>query len=515
MATSHEQLFSLSKSKDVYQQLIKLYPNHGRLFSYFIALNEIPRGSGNTAAAQEWAMKIGEKLGCKVRRDETGNVVLYSPGTLKKPGIVLQGHVDMVITTAKDKVFDAKKDTVSMYVEKDLLRAHGTTLGADDGTGVAIALAILEDQSIKRGPLEVLLTFDEEVGLIGASSMAQNFLSPEAKYLINIDSEDFGEITTSCAGGVQRWMSFPMRMEPFSASSLEHWTVYKLNLSKFKGGHTGVQIHEGRANAVKWAMKVLADNHEVLTNGVPLKIFSINGGNAHNAVPSNVDVVFAVPKDKHKAVADAMRMVFYSLLQKFARIESNPPQMTLTEVDAKDVPNESFTYPSSKTALHIIDSVHHGVFKWSDEADNLVETSQSLSIIKTEGSNIRIQIFARSSVNEAMDAMSQQMEAFVKIYGGKMEKEGHDMKGWPAIADSHLLKKAKETFHQEFKKDAKIVPIHAGLECGVIMGKHPGNKMEALSVGPTVKNPHTIDEYCELKTWVDTYEYIKKLIMNL
>jgi len=499
--------------KKLYTELCEKYPECPAVWKYFLALTEIPRPSHHTEKVSKWAQEVGKKIGGTVKADELGNVCIYIPATKGKenlPGIVLQAHLDMVPTKTADITHNFETDPLVPYIDGELLRATKTTLGGDDGSGVAAALAIAEDKTLEHGPLEILFTIDEETGLVGALGLKEGeLLSKQAKYLINIDSEDWGEITLSCAGGVDRILSFPMSRAPHSAGFVH----YTLTLQDFKGGHSGVDIQIGRANATMWLVEMLLKN-DVALAGAEYRLAKMHGGNAHNAIPSLATAEFSVAADKAEAFTAAMKEVFERLKKIYAKIEVDP-KMILTKIDAPTT-KEALTFSSTRTCLEAITGLHHGVWKWSEAVPSLVETSQSVSVtsLKEEGP-LEVEVFARSSINESLEALSNFMIAYAGLYGGKQVPHTPDCPGWPAEPNSVLCKTACSVFKDMFKTEAKLVPIHAGLECGIIINKFPENKIEAISIGPDVKNPHTVAETLGLPSCVKLYSFVHKLISEL
>ena len=507
----------LEVQKKLYEQLCEKYPECPAMWKYFLALTEIPRPSHHTGKVSEWAQEVGKKIGGTVKADELGNVCIAIPATKGKenvPGVVLQAHLDMVPTKTAEQKHDFEKDPLVPYLDGELLRATNTTLGGDDGSGVAAALAIAEDKTLEHGPIELLFTVDEETGLVGALGLKEGeLLSKQAKYLINVDSEDWGEITLSCAGGVDRILSFPMSRAPQS----KDFAHFEMTLKDFKGGHSGVEIQAGRANATKWATEMLLTN-SVAMSGVEYRITRMHGGNAHNAIPSLVTIEFSCPECKADAFVGAMSTVFHRLSNTYAGVERTAlkePKMLITRLDEPSAP-EALTFSSTRTALEAITGLHHGVWKWSEAVPSLVETSQSVSIVNIPTSgDMEIEVFARSSINESLEALSNYIIAYAALYGGKQVYHTPDCPGWPAEPDSRLCKTACDVFRRQFGKDAKLVPIHAGLECGIIINKFPENKIEAISVGPDVKNPHTVMETLGLPSCVHLYTFLRELIMDL
>jgi len=503
----------LDVQKKVYEELCKKYPECASMWRNFLALTEIPRPSHHTEKVSKWIQEVGNKIGGEVKADELGNVCIMIPATKGKenlPGIVLQSHLDMVGTKTADLVFNFQTDPIVPRIDGELLRATNTTLGGDDGIGVAAILAIGEDKTLEHGPLELFFTVDEEVGLVGALGLKEGeLLSKNAKYLINIDSEDWGEITLSCAGGVDRILSFPMSR----SEQTPGWVHYELTLKDFKGGHSGVDIPIGRANATMWAVEMLLKN-DAAQAGAEYRLTKLHGGNAHNAIPSLATAEFSLPADKADAFIAAMKEVFDRLKKIFSKIEIDP-KMELKKLDAPTA-KQALTFSSTRTALEALTGLHHGVWKWSEAVPSLVETSQSVSVtsLKEDGP-LEVEVFARSSINESLEALSNFMIAYSALYGGKQVLHTPDCPGWPAEPNSTLCKTACSVFKDLFGSEAKLVPIHAGLECGIIINKFPANKIEAISIGPDVKNPHTVDETLGLPSCVKLYSYLRKLIPEL
>jgi len=504
--------FKLERNAALFEELKTKFPGCDNVWKWFLLLNEIPRPSAHMELVSQWILDIAKFVhpSATAKRDAAGNAVIYipaSPGLEGKPAIVLQTHLDMVPTTTRD--FDFKKDLLEMFVDGKYLRAKETTLGADDGSGVAIALALAQDSSIKHGPIELLFTVDEEIGLEGAVALKEGeLLSSNAKYLINVDSEEFGEICLSCAGAALRHLSIPVQRSPLPAG----WRSAKFVISMLLGGHTGVDIHLGRANAIKWLIYMLCENGPAI-KGTPFRIHSIKAGNAHNAVPSKAEVEFGVPEDQYDRFVEGMVNVFNALCARWSHIETNPPKLEIVPATF----TEALTYSSSRTACRFLESVHHGIFTWSEQVEILVETSQSLSVVKLEpgSTNLFAVVFARSSHPTALNPVHHVLEALTAVYGGTCTKAGTDMSGWPAEPNSTLAKTAVSVFQQTVNAAPNVTSIHAGLECGIIMSKFPANKMEAISVGPTVHHPHTVKEELDCPSVPNLYKFLCSLVSAL
>ncbi|KAH3743739.1 aminoacyl-histidine dipeptidase [Pelomyxa schiedti] len=500
-------------NRSLYDELKTKFPGCDNVWKWFLSLNENPRPSGHTEAATHWIAQIATRIhpDATVKTDSVGNVCLSIPASKGKehlPAIVLQTHLDMVPTTTRPG-FDFTRDLIDMYLEGNFLRARQTTLGADDGSGVAVTLALAEDPTLDHAPLELLFTVDEETGLIGACALKQGeLLTAKAKYLINVDSEEFGEICLSCAGGANRHLRFPMQRSPLPVG----WKCAKVSINMFKGGHSGCDIHLGRANAIKWIAYMLSENASAI-QGTPFRICSLSGGNAHNAVPSQAEVEFAVPEEKYHDFISGLTTIFDALIARWKHVETKPPQLLLEGATF----DYALTFSSSRTACRILECIHHGVFSWSEHIETLVETSQSLSIVRMErGCNeMFVVVFARSSHPTALGPVHKTLESITALYGGSIEVHGTDLAGWPAEPNSKLARTAVSVFKSTYSAEPKVTSIHAGLECGVIMSKFPDNDLEAISVGPTVLHPHTTDEALDVPSTCKLYHYMVNLIQAL
>jgi dipeptidase D len=269
----------------------------------------------------------------------------------------------------------------------------------------------------------------------------------------------------------------------------------------------------GRANALKWAAYILQENKEAIA-GTPFRIGALSGGNAHNAVPSSCVVEVSVPADRALQYVEECKALFASLKSRWDHVEGPAPTMEISLLAAPSTA-DALTFSSSRTALRFVESLHHGIWAWSEEVATLVETSQSVSKAGIEGNVFWVEVFARSSKNPALAALARLLDAYAAMYNGKCVQHMDDMPGWPAEPTSRLCVAAQEVYRREFKAEAKVVPIHAGLECGIILSKFPKNEMQAISIGPTVANPHTINEFMELESCVKLYHYIAKLVEDL
>jgi len=511
--------FTRPENKALYDELVSKYPACPEMWRYFLALTEVPRPSKHTERVSKWAQEVGKKLGGNVRADAAGNVAICLPATAgleNVPAVVLQAHLDMVPTKTANSKHNFETDPIECWIDGEVLRAKDTTLGGDDGSGVAAIFAVAE-ACPKHGPLVLLFTVDEELGLAGANKLVEGELLPaNAKYLINVDSEEWGEITLSCAGGVDRILKLPVARD---AARDAEWASYKMVLQNFKGGHSGCDIQLHRASTTKWAMQILGSNRSVIS-GAQYRIASISSGHAHNAIPSHCTAVFEVRRSDAEAFIKAMKVEFQRLFDAYAEdecTEAKKPEMTIEELTGEDRPKKALTFSSSRTVLCAVSGLQQGVWRWSEVCPTLVETSQSIAVTKIDedDGDLIIEVFARSSNNEALEALRNYLNAYASLYGGVATVHTADYPGWPANPHTKVVQTATDLFKREFGVDAKVTSIHAGLECGIVMNKYPANKLEAISIGPDVRNPHTTMEYLGLPSCEKLYRFLVKLVAEL
>jgi len=512
--------FTRAENKALYDELVKKYPGCPEMWRYFLALTEVPRPSKHTAKVSQWAQEVGKKLGGSVRADAAGNVAITLPATAgleNVPAVVLQAHLDMVPTKTASSKHNFETDPIECWIDGEVLRAKDTTLGGDDGSGVAAIFAVAETCPT-HGPLVILFTVDEELGLAGANKLVEGeLLPPNAKYLVNVDSEDWGEITLSCAGGVDRIMHLPVARAPAREAG---WSSYELELLDFKGGHSGCDIQLHRASTTKWVAEMLGAN-SVALSGVPYRIAELKSGHAHNAIPSHCVAIFEVRDCDAEAYIAAMTEVFQRLFETYAKVECTPTKKPLMHIkkieDEKKRPAKALTFSSTRTMLCAITGLHQGVWRWSEVCPTLVETSQSIAVtrVDAEEGDLEIEVFARSSNNDDLAALRKYLDAYAALYGGSASIHTADYPGWPANPHTKLCETATALFKREFGVDAKITSIHAGLECGIVMNKYPANKLEAISIGPDVKNPHTVMEHLGLPSCEKLYRFLVKLVSEL
>lgn len=469
------------------KKLVNLRPE--RVFHYFEEICAIPHGSGDTAKISDYCVDFAKSHGLEYIKEEIGNVIIKKKGTSGKenrPAVILQGHLDMVCEKAADLDFDFTKDSLNIDLDGDFVFARGTTLGGDDGIAVAMCLAVLEDKSLSHPPIEVLFTVDEETGMYGAKSLDGCLLS--GRQLINIDSEEEGIFTVSCAGGVRAELILPLKSEDNDEP------CFKITVDGLIGGHSGVEIHKNRLNANKTAAAFLSTLDS-------FRLVSINGGMKDNAIPVLCDIVIAASED----ITDKARN-----FAKNNATETDPGlKITVNQTEKQE---KCFTAEDTVRAVEFLNGVPNGTVKWSDNIENLVETSLNLGVLTTEEGGISASFALRSSVNEEKMKLLDTLGEYVKKFGGEMRSEGH-YPAWEYRKDSSLRDAMCRVYEQMTGKAPQVVAIHAGLECGLLSEKLPG--LDAVSIGPNMYDIHTCRERLSVSSVERVYNYIVKLLETI
>ena len=471
------------------------------LWNSFYSLTQIPRPSGKRKEIADFLVSYGKSLGLETLQDEIGNVLIRKPasaGMENHPGVILQGHMDMVPQKNSDKVFDFEKDAIEAYIEDngEWVTADGTTLGADNGIGVATALAILADKNAVHPPLEAFFTIDEETGMYGANDLKGGWL--KGKYLLNLDSETEGELYVGCAGGVDVESTFTY--EPVETE--EGDIALKVTVKGCKGGHSGCDINLQRANAIKLLFRFLKDavaNYEA-------RLACVEGGNMRNAIPREASAIITIPEESYQDLQDLVDRYEDLWLREYDGVETDL-HFTAEEVECpkKEMPEDVQDF-----LIHAITLCPHGVYRVIPEMPDIVETSNNLAIIETtpqeEG---RVQIKAicltRSSVESRKEELASVIQSAFALAGAEVRFDGA-YPGWKPNFKSGLLKTMRETYMKEFGTEPRIVTIHAGLECGIIGSKYEG--MEMISFGPTIEHPHSPDERVNIATVQKFYRFV-------
>lgn len=471
------------------------------LWRHFDRILTIPRGSKNEEAMRRYVLSVADACKLPSRGDAAGNVVISvpaSPGMEGAAPTILQAHLDMVNEKNSDVVHDFEKDALVPRMDGEFLKASGTTLGSDNGIGVAAMLAIAESKELVHGPLELLFTIDEETGLTGATEVDAKLL--HGRRLINLDSEEEGTLTVGCAGGAGNNLSLPIEKEPPVPGA----TAVEVVVAGLKGGHSGVDIHLQRANA----LKVLARALHVATEVAPLRLAAIAGGDKHNAIPREARAVVVVGA----AARESFRAAVAKEIEAMA-LEVKPADPGLRyELADVALPDRVWTEAVTRRALSLLDALPHGVLVMSYDIPGLVETSTNLAVVAERDSALVIHMSNRSSVMSALRGVQARMRAYGELAGAAVETlDGYP--GWKPNLDSPLLAIVKRVHERVLGFPAQVGAIHAGLECGIIGEKIEG--MDMISFGPTIQFPHSPDERVQIATvgrfWNLLVEVIREL----
>lgn len=473
-----------------------------RVFEQFAEINKIPRPSKHEEHMIEYLKSFAEKRGLEYEVDETGNVIIRKPATKgheAAPMVSLQSHMDMVCDKLVDIEFDFHKDAIQTYVDGEWLTAKGTTLGADDGIGCAIELAILDSDDIEHGPLECVFTRDEETSLTGAMGMKEGFMKGDM--LINLDSEDEGQIFISCAGGKTTSAKFTFTRE----QAPEGYFFLKASIKGLKGGHSGDDINKKRANAIKILNRFLYKEQEKMD----LRLASFNSGKLHNAIPRDGVIVFAVPANEKETVRVDWN-VFTANVEEEYHVTDNAMEFNLESTDAAAV----IAKDASRRFILAIQAVDNGVFAMcQDEAlAYMVETSNNVASVITSENEINIVTSQRSNVMSNLENETNTVKAAFELAGAEVTmSDGYP--AWKMNPNSKLTKVAVESYKKLFGKDPIVKGIHAGLECGLFSERYPN--LDMVSFGPTLRDVHTPDERLHIPTVQMVWDHLLDILKNV
>ena len=477
----------------------------------FYALTQIPRPSKHEELAVEYLYNWGKEHGLETIKDEVGNIIIRkpaTPGCENMKGVILQGHIDMVPQKNADTVHDFEKDPIQTYIDGDWVKAKGTTLGADNGLGVAMAMAVLESDDIKHGPLEFLCTVDEETGMTGAMALQPGMLNGDI--LINLDSETEGELYVGCAGGLDASAYDTYVPAEYDKS----WECWSLEVKGFKGGHSGMDIILCRGNANKIAARILY----ALMTKAGVKLLDLEGGTLRNAIPREAFATVYVPKDKvseaqnvFSEVADAVKAEYAGTDPDsefiFKPYECAEGECCSHSDECKYVPE-----PDALRFIRAILACPDGVERMSSEMPGLVETSNNLAMVKIEAGQFSVKTLMRSSVDTAKEALAQKFEAIFSLAGIDTSFAG-GYSGWAPNPDSAILATMKKVYNEMYGVEPAVMAIHAGLECGILSGAYP--HWDMVSCGPTLMSPHSPDERANIPSVAKCWDFLKAVLENI
>ena len=470
------------------------------VWKHFDRLAAIPRASTKEAAARDYIRGLATKLGLECVQDGVGNLVVRKParpGREGAPMALLQGHLDMVCEKNEGTVHDFDVDPIKVIRDGDWLMAEGTTLGSDNGVGVAAALAVMESKDIAHGPLEFVFTIDEETGLTGASEFPAGLL--KSKYFLNLDNEDEGTLCIGCSGGVKTTARRKVGLHPAGAGS-----AWRIKVSGLKGGHSGVDIHQGRGNALRIMGGVL----QVLLDRLPIEIAEINGGSAQNAIPREAAAVVLADPSREKELKSIVATAEAGYKTDLGGFDSG---LQIT-VEKTERPAKVLDTVDAKQTVALLASLYHGVVAMSPDVAGLVQTSTNLATVSTKGDVVEIVTSQRSAIESSMLAAARMVATVCRLAGFEVEHAGK-YPGWKPEPNSDIVRKLQEVHQKLFGEPAKLIAMHAGLECGVIGEKYPG--MEMASFGPTIVGPHSPNERVKISSVQSFWNYLKLVLENL
>ncbi|HOP04464.1 MAG TPA: aminoacyl-histidine dipeptidase [Tenuifilaceae bacterium] len=483
--------------------IVNLQP--AEVWKFFDEILTIPRPSKKEEKIIEYLISFGEKHKLETHRDEAGNVLIRKPATKgmeKCESVVLQSHIDMVCEKNSDIVHDFNVDPIQAYVDGNWVKAKGTTLGADDGIGIAAQLAILASSSIKHGPIECLFTVDEETGLTGAFEMKPGFFN--SKILLNLDSEDEGELFIGCAGGVDTVITFAYETEKIPSN----FKAFKLSISGLKGGHSGDEIDKGLGNSIKIINRFLWRG----TNKFDLRLANLDGGNLRNAIPREAFAVYVIHNDDVDSMLQSFEALKNEIKAELAPVETN----LNIAIEETSLPEWIIDEPTQYDLLNSLYACPHGVIAMSKEIHGLVETSTNLASVKfIQDNQILVTTSQRSSIDSAKTDIANMVESVFRLANANVvHSDGYP--GWAPNTNSQILSITRDSYKKLFGVEPIVRAIHAGLECGLFLEKYP--YLDMISFGPTIKGAHSPDERIDVETtqkfWNLLLDVLEKIPAN-
>lgn len=472
------------------------------IFNYFEEICQVPRPSKKEEKIRKFLLDFAEKHNLEAKEDAIGNVLIKKPATAgmeSAPTVILQGHMDMVCEKNSDKVFDFDNDPIEPIVDGNWIKANGTTLGADCGIGVAAQLAVLTSTEIKHGPIECLITVDEETGLTGASNLQEGFLS--GSVLLNLDSEDEGEIFIGCAGGVDTVATLSFNKEHVPKNSV----ACKISVSGLLGGHSGDDINKNRGNANKILNRIISR----LVNNYDARISDFNGGNLRNAIAREAFSVISIPVDFESEVYEVFNRLSAGIKNEY---EISEPNLDF-EIQKTNMPDFVIDIKSCRKLVNAIYACPHGVLEMSSRMEGMVETSTNLASVKfTVGNKIEITTSQRSEIEGRMNYAAKTVKSVFRLACAEV-RHSDGYPGWTPNPDSPILKITVDSYKRLFGKEPIVRSIHAGLECGLFLEKYP--HLDMVSFGPTIRGAHSPDEKLDIATTGKFWKHLVDVLENI
>ena len=473
------------------------------VFKYFSEISKIPRCSGNEKEISDYLVSEAKRLGLEVIQDETLNVIIKKPATSgyeNSPGVILQGHMDMVCEKNKDTVHDFTKDEIKLRVDGDYLYATGTTLGADNGIAVAMGLSLLASNDIPHPSLEVVYTVNEEVSMIGAMKLDGNLF--KGRYIINLDSEEEGKITVSCAGGVTAVVTIQKEYKDSTSSK----TAYSIGIKGLQGGHSGMEIDKNRANSNVLMGRVL---NYICKNGIDYDLVSIQGGLKNNAIPRESECVILIDNNNEEALQKEIDKILSIFKNEF---KTSDPGVNLECNKCDEKYDKALSNDVKNKIVAVLNLMPRGIQTMSADIEGLVESSTNLGVVVTNDDEIKFEFATRSSVKSLKEDLNDRMELLCKFIGAKLDLED-DYPEWEYAKNSKLEEICVDTYEELTGKKPEIAAIHAGLECGLLLDAIKG--AEAVSIGPDLFDVHTPNEHLSISSTERTWDYLVSILKNI
>ncbi len=471
------------------------------VWQQFEAISQIPRGSGDEEAVGDYIISVAKKNNLPFTKDKLGNIIVRksaSSGKEDNTGVVIQGHIDMVCEKNNDTEHDFLKDPIKLVQDGEWIKADGTTLGADNGIGVAYALAIMEDSSLDHPPMEFLFTVDEETGLTGANGLTSDFV--KGKILINLDSEEEGAFYIGCAGGQHTILRHKIEWQTTAVGAKS----ILVRVGGLRGGHSGLNIHEGFGNSIKLLSRFLYN----LSAEIDFNLTSINGGNKHNAIPREAEAIITIAESDFRKVQSLASQTDKDIKNELQFSDKN------VSIEIEDVPDAAkfMSQELQNNLIRLLYSIPHGVLEMSHAVDGLVETSTNMAIAETKEDSIELLTSQRSSLATAIVDIAGKVKAIGELAGFDIE-QGGGYPSWEPNPDSALLKFSTEAYKDITGQEAEVKAIHAGLECGIIGEKYEG--MDMISFGPTIEGAHSPDERVMVSSVNNCWDFLLALLKRL
>ena len=475
--------------------------NPSCIWKNFDALTQVPRPSGHLEKIQQFLLDFANNAGVEAFKDPAGNIVMRKPATKgmeDRKGVILQAHMDMVPLKTPESNHNFLTDAIETYIDGEWVKARGTTLGADNGMGVAAIMAVMESKELKHGPVEALITADEETGMFGANALPQGELNGDI--LLNLDSETWGKFVIGSAGGIDVTATLDYKEVETDADDI----AVRVTLKGLRGGHSGLEIHEGRGNANKLMVRFVREAIEECE----ARLASWHGGNMRNAIPFKAEVVLTLPKENVDALKELVEDWKEDFADEYKNIESGI-EFFCEEVET---PKMEVPVEIQDNLINAIYACHDGVVRMIPSYPDVVETSSNLAIIDIEAGKATLKILARSSREDMKDYIVRTLESCFNMAGMKVETAG-SYGGWDPNPDSEILHLLLKEFKELFNAEGIIQVDHAGLECSVILGKYP--HLDVVSLGPSMKSPHTTTERCLIATIEPFWQLLQKTLEDI